>query len=387
MSRPNPRATITRAPGTAGRPSSGSLYYGHAGRRVLNRFLPLVWILLSASCAIQGPPLPPRVERPQQVSDLSVAQKGRTFELSFTLPTLATDRERLTKPMDIEIFESVTPLGAAPAPFSESASPAAILKPAEVHPLMLGGKVVYPWKLTDKEYSSSLGGTYSFAIRGVTYGFRHRVLSGRLSDVARATLLDVSGPVQNLRARTTEKSIELEWSAPARTLTGAQPVTLVGYRVYRSPSGKPGSFALRTATTSPAYSDSDFTFGQTYFYEVQARFERGHAAAESEESPATEITPRDTFPPEAPRNVNAIYSPGAVEIVWTPSAAADLAGYNVLRSEGAGTGTRINKQLVPTPVYRDSTVETGHRYLYRITAVDLAGNESPPSAPAEVETR
>jgi hypothetical protein len=387
VSPPIPRATSARANGAAGPSSIAPLRPRRARLGICKKLPPFAVIFFLSACGVQGPPLPPRAERPEQVTDLSVIQKGRTLELSFTLPTQATDGERLTKPMDLEIFEALAPRGAAPAPLLEGAAPAMTLKPADFPRFMIGGKMVYPWKLSEKDYSNSLGETYTFAVSGVTYGFRHRARDAGLSNAVQATLLDVSGPVENLRARATENSLELVWSAPSKTLSGAEPSTLAGYRVYRSESGKPGSFALRTVTSSPAYSDKDFVFDGTYFYKVQAQFQGDHTTAESEESPAVKITPHDTFPPDTPRNVNAIYSAGSVEVVWTPSTAADLAGYNVLRSEAGGGETRINKELVRTPVFRDGNVQTGHRYFYRVTAVDLTGNESPPSRAAEVEVR
>jgi fibronectin type 3 domain-containing protein len=63
-----------------------------------------------------------------------------------------------------------------------------------------------------------------------------------------------------------------------------------------------------------------------------------------------------------------------------------LAGYFVYRQEVdpkgvvTGTVTRLNTTPVVGPAYRDQTALAGHRYAYRITAVDTAGNESAPGA-------
>jgi chitodextrinase len=40
---------------------------------------------------------------------------------------------------------------------------------------------------------------------------------------------------------------------------------------------------------------------------------------------------------------------------------------------------------LPTPSFRDNNVASGRRYWYTVTAVDRAGNESPPSAASLVE--
>ncbi|HET7841924.1 MAG TPA: hypothetical protein VFM21_09980, partial [Terriglobia bacterium] len=50
-----------------------------------SRFIALAAVLagLGFSCASQSPPLPPRVERPQQITDLTITQQGRAIVLRF----------------------------------------------------------------------------------------------------------------------------------------------------------------------------------------------------------------------------------------------------------------------------------------------------------------
>ncbi len=75
-----------------------------------------------------------------------------------------------------------------------------------------------------------------------------------------------------------------------------------------------------------------------------------------------------------------------VELSWSINLETDLAGYRVYKSEQEGTkGQLVNADLLPTPAVRDTSVEPDHRYWYTVTAVDRAGNESPPCAPAVVE--
>jgi fibronectin type 3 domain-containing protein len=49
--------------------------------------------------------------------------------------------------------------------------------------------------------------------------------------------------------------------------------------------------------------------------------------------------------------------------------------------------TRLNITPVVGPAYRDQTALAGHRYAYRVTAVDTAGNESVPSADVQETLR
>ncbi len=342
---------------------------------------------LVISCGVQGPPLPPRIERPVQITDLTITQQGRAFVLRFTLPVMATDGERLTKPLEIQIFRTVTP-PSAPAAASQAASaPSATLGPDDIRRVSDGGKVDYVWKLSEQDYSVTLGETYAFSARGLTYGFRNRPLEGALSPIASTILLDVSGPPGNFQVRSSEKAVELNWIPTENTLSGKPLTAFSGYRIYRSESGKPGSFQMLAEVSSPSASDASFLFDHSYYYKVQVVFKKGATEAVSDDSETVEITPHDVFPPAVPRDVTAIYTASAVEIVWTPSAEPDLAGYNIFRRESGGTESRVNEELARTPVFRDRAAQAGHTYFYRVTAVDLTGNESAPSADAEVETR
>jgi hypothetical protein len=342
---------------------------------------------LVISCGVQGPPLPPRIERPAQITDLTITQQGRGFVLRFTLPSVATDGERLTKPLEVQVLRTAAPASAPAAAPRASSVPIVTFGSDAISHLSEGGKIAYLSTLSQQEYSHTLGESYAFAVRGLTRGHRGRPLEGEWSRIAVEILLDVSGGVQELRARGTQKAVELNWAPAANSLTGKPLAAFSGYRVFRSESGKPGSFQALAEVASPSASDASFLFDHSYYYKVQVVFKKGATEAVSDDSETVEITPHDVFPPAVPRDVAAIYTAGAVEIVWTPSAAPDLAGYNIFRRESGGTESRVNKELARTPVFRDQTAQAGHTYFYRVTAVDLTGNESAPSADAEVETR
>ena len=71
-----------------------------------------------------------------------------------------------------------------------------------------------------------------------------------------------------------------------------------------------------------------------------------------------------------------------VDLSWSINLETDLAGYRVYRSEQEGArGQLITPDLLPTPAVRDTSIQPGHRYWYIVTALDRAGNESPPGAP------
>ncbi len=359
----------------------------HPSRRASFFLLAIVLPCFLLGCGVQGELLPPRVERPVQVADLTVVQKGQELLLSFTPPELATDGERLTKPLEIQIFRTITPQGSKATGLTGDQAPWTTLSADDLRHLTTGKKVIYSVKLSDPEYGSVRGKTFTFAVRGVTHGFRNRPREGEISSSAGVTLLDVSAPVTNLRARATETAIELEWSPPAGKTNGEAATVPAAYRIFRSPTGGAGSFIQLAETRAPKYLDNQFRFDHSYHYKVRAVFKADNSVAESEDSETVEITPHDVFPPAPPQNVTALYAAGAVEILWTASTEPDLAGYNVLRREAAGAAEQINKELLHTPIFRDETAQPDRRYFYQATSVDLVGNESTPSAEVEVETR
>jgi fibronectin type III domain protein len=341
------------------------------------------------ACGAQGPPHPPRIEQPEKIKDLAVAQVGRKLEISFTAPTLATDGERLSKPIAVQIFRSVTPAGQKPAEAPPALKPWVVLPSHDLtrYTQTQTGKVEYAEPLSDQEFPQSVGSTFTFAVRALTRGFRGHPVESEFSNMTQVAVLDVSGPPENLEARTTEKAVELSWSRPGQSLSGHPISNLSGYRIYRSERGQPSSLQPRGETQSEAYADADFQFGHTYSYKVRAVFGAAGRRAETEDSLPVEITPHDAFPPAAPTRLSAVYAAQVVELIWTANTEPDLAGYNVYRREESGTSHRVNKELLPTPLYRDSSVEAGRKYSYQVTAVDLAGNESPTSGEVWVETR
>jgi hypothetical protein len=107
-------------------------------------------------------------------------------------------------------------------------------------------------------------------------------------------------------------------------------------------------------------------------------------------SPRTCVTPKDTFPPAAPRNLAAIAGAGVINLIWDANAEPDLAGYLVLRADAPGdTLQAITPQPVAVTSYRDESVKAGTRYVYVVVAVDRAEphNVSPQSNRVEETAR
>jgi hypothetical protein len=112
----------------------------------------------------------------------------------------------------------------------------------------------------------------------------------------------------------------------------------------------------------------------------------------SEPSPEVTFTFHDTIPPAAPSGLVAVTGGGfgespSIDLSWEPNEELDIAGYNVYRADEGSRFEKVNGELVTGPEFRDTTVEAGRTYVYRVTAVDRHRNESAPSATVKAEVR
>ena len=90
-------------------------------------------------------------------------------------------------------------------------------------------------------------------------------------------------------------------------------------------------------------------------------------------------------PVPAPTGVLAhVLSDGTIHVIWSPVTGGTIAGYNIYRATAA---TGPFARLTPTPLpssgpafYIDRTAQPGVMYYYVVRAVDVNGQESPPSA-------
>ena len=99
----------------------------------------------------------------------------------------------------------------------------------------------------------------------------------------------------------------------------------------------------------------------------------------------------ETTAPAAPAGVKAVPQSASVLLSWEPNTEADLATYTILRGEATSaseTGDNwktIGHQITATQ-FVDNSCEAGKAYLYKILAVDKAGNRSKDSELVPAQT-
>lgn len=348
--------------------------------------------LLAAGCAAPGEPTARHPVVPAAVTDLAARQSGNAFALTFTLPQRSTDREALAEHPAIEIYRAALAPGAVPDK-KTAWRLAYSIPPEQVDAYLKAGQIEFRDVLAPDDFASPAGSSLAYKVR--TRAVKTR--DSQDSNVVLAKVYPAPEAPGDVRVQVTESALVVSWSQAAVPPGASSRV----YRVYRreaetaeeTPLQQNVSNAklqtpLELEGTSPSgeFRDSHFEFGTAYLYTVRSVAQFGADLVESADSAPVTVTPRDTFPPATPTGLEATavpatpQAPAYVELSWAISPEGDLAGYNVYRAEGIDSpGERENKDLLPTPTFRDISVAPGRRFYYRVSAVDRAGNESPQS--------
>jgi hypothetical protein len=83
--------------------------------------------------------------------------------------------------------------------------------------------------------------------------------------------------------------------------------------------------------------------------------------------------------PVPPTNlvIDPSQGPDRLQIAWTASASTDVAAYNVYRaSSGAGPFNLVNVDPVPHTLFMNIGLNATTTYFYKVSAIDVSGNES-----------
>lgn len=156
-----------------------------------------------------------------------------------------------------------------------------------------------------------------------------------------------------------------------------------GFRVYRRDPIASFDAPMNTApVTGNAFEDRTATSGPRWCYVVRLAVST-EPLVESAPSNEVCVDVRDVAPPAPPLGVATLATPDAVEVSWSASPEADLAGYRVYRGREGGAAAKLADVPAGQTTWRDPTPGRGEAHFYTVTAFDQAGNESAPSRPAE----
>jgi hypothetical protein len=224
--------------------------------------------------------------------------------------------------------------------------------------------------------------TRSYVIRGVAKNGNLGAPTVRLD----VPLLAAPGPARPGAAPTwDESSVTITWNPPAAATDEAPGVEYNIYAATRGQSEAAAAVSAPQPLNPKLLDETSFTHpgaepDKEQCFIVRSVATVGTSMIESDPSDLICVTPKDVFPPAAPRTLTAVGDVGAVNLVWDANTESDLAGYIVLRAEAPGDNMQpLMTDLIKENRYTDRTVRAGVTYFYVVIAVDKAGNRSTPS--------
>jgi hypothetical protein len=337
-----------------------------------------IFCLLAAGCAKTGEPQPPLLLIPKPASDLNAVQVSNEIVISVSLPVENTTGGPVTTLSLIEVLRVLESERTSTGPLSEEEF---LARASRVFSLSVEDSAANTGtgRLTFRDDMAGLSDVHRSGLRYAVRFVNRKNQTAGLSNqvfIAPVSMPAAPGPPAFEIA---EDRIRVTWKEPQANTDGSTPPTVAGYNLYRAET--PDGFGAVPLNASllpkPEYEDRAFEFGKTYYYAVSVVGSRENPYAESRPSEPAAVTPRDTFPPGAPVNLNAVVEGGVVILLWSAPGAADVAGYRIYRRPEGGERALLEPELVTEFSYRDTKVEPGRRYTYSVHAVDAHGNEGP----------
>jgi hypothetical protein len=348
----------------------------------------LILTVMFTACATVGPPLPPSLELPKAPTDLRATRKGDRVILTWTVPSVTTDRKtirsvgptRICRGLEAKLTQCGVAVGEGSAQANSSARTSST--PAKPSKQKISGS--YTDSLPAQLESDDPSGFITYAVEVLNADGR----GAGLSNQVRVSLVHTFPPPRDFGARVTSRGVVLKWTNDVRPENSDAAIRYI-YRVYRRQESSQQETAVGEIPAAGAggleFTDSNIEWEKTYEYRVEtvtviAQEKQPALQVEGDDSAEVKVFADDVFPPAVPSGLQAVFSgPGQkifIDLVWAPVADVDLDGYNVYRREEGTAAVKVNGGLVKTPAYRDENVASGRRYFYSVSAVDVRGNES-----------
>ena|GEM_PF-571081 len=185
--------------------------------------------------------------------------------------------------------------------------------------------------------------------------------------------LDYTGPgAPSLTASggATNGTVQLSWSAPA---DGGSPIT--GYKIYRGNSSGTETLLTSVGAAPTTYTDSSFTCGGTYFYQVAAVTVVDETRSGDQSASPTNLQTAPCAPA-----LSAVAGSRVVHLSWVPgpNGGSALVNFKVYRGTSSGSETLLTTLGPTVTSYDDVGLTNGNQLFYQVTAVN-GSSESPKS--------
>ena len=335
-----------------------------------------------AGCGTPGAPLPPSLNLPETVTNLSAVRTGNHVALEWAMPRRNTDKLPLKDNVTVRVCRQDGASGCVDAGAPLTVMPG-----------------------TNATFTDTLPAVESAgAPRVLRYFVELKNRNGRSAGLSNAAVVLAGAPpaaVEGLTAEVRKAGVVVRWKPNGDSV----PVRL--QRTLLTPQAAQTKTSVLTAPAEPVEQmlriddvdqgralDKTVRFGETYGYRAQrvsqVSVDGKTLELAGELSAPLRVEVNNVFPPEAPTDLAAVATEGSdsgamtIDLSWQPSTDADVAGYAVYRREGEGAWQRVSQAgVVVGPAFHDAHVERGHTYRYAVTALDQQGHESARSVEAQ----
>ena len=231
------------------------------------------------------------------------------------------------------------------------------------------------------KYSTVTGTSYtntSYLANGTTYYYKVRALGsdgsyGPYSTPVSVTYKAPFGAPLVTGSKDSQGRPALKWDK----VTDA-----AKYEVYRARS-KDGTYSLMSTQSATGYTNTSYLAnGTTYYYKVRAMKANGTASAYSS---VVTITYGTVPTPAAPAMRSAKADSAGITVSW--DTAANAVTYNVYRTTDAGSSWTQVASSVKGSSYKDTTVQKGVKYGYKVRGVAADGKTLGPMSPTGVTAK
>ena len=231
------------------------------------------------------------------------------------------------------------------------------------------------------KYSTVTGTSYtntSYLANGTTYYYKVRALGsdgsyGPYSTPVSVTYKAPFGAPLVTGSKDSQGRPALKWDK----ITDA-----AKYEVYRARS-KDGTYSLMSTQSATGYTNTSYLAnGTTYYYKVRALKANGTASAYSS---VVTITYGTVPTPAAPAMRSAKADSAGITVSW--DTAANAVTYNVYRTADAGSSWTQVASSVKGSSYKDTTVQKGVKYGYKVRGVAADGKTLGPMSSTGVTAK
>jgi len=347
-------------------------------RKTWTMALGFVFCAWLSGCGTPGAPLPPSLNLPDPIKDLSAKRTGNQVTLTWTMPKRNTDRTNIRGDVAVQICRGESAATCSPAVRTQMNSPGSAGNYTETLP----------------------GSLASGTPRPINYFVELQNRKGRSAGLSNAaTVLAGEAParIEGLQSELRRQGVVLHWTSigantPVRLERKLLTPPAQSQQGLMTPAPEQVNQNFLVASDEAARAmDKTVRLGESYEYRaqrvIQADVNGKTLELDGAFSEPVDVDVKDVFPPSTPTGLVAVATAGAsggapaIDLSWQPNAEPDLAGYLVYRREEGGEWQRISPATPAVePAFHDAQVQAGHTFEYAVSAVDKGGHESPRSA-------